>query len=58
MRRVQVVRRATSRPLPVDETAESTAIRPWSDSALSRRRARRDAEVAETLTRIDEATAA
>jgi hypothetical protein len=42
----------------VDQTAESTAIRPWSDSALSRRRARRDAEVAETLTRIDEATAA
>ena len=54
MRRVQVVRRAARGPLTDDEPAvDDTA-----ESALSRRRATRDAEVAEALARIDAVTAA
>ena len=61
MRRVQAVRRATSRPNPADQpdlTAESTGPTPGSDWPRRRARAARDAEVADTLTRIDQAIAA
>jgi hypothetical protein len=56
MRRVQVMRRAARRPLAADETAE-TAAGPVPHSALPRRRAARDAEVAGTVRRIDEVIA-
>jgi hypothetical protein len=56
MRRVQVMRRAARRPLAADETTE-TAAGPVPHSALPRRRAARDAEVAGTVRRIDEVIA-
>jgi hypothetical protein len=57
MRRIQVTRRAARRPLTADPTVEA-ATSPVPQSALRRRRAARDAEVAGTLRRIDEVTAA
>ena len=56
MRRVQVMRRAARRPLAADEKGE-TAASPVPQSALHRRRATRDADVAGTVSRIDEVTA-
>jgi hypothetical protein len=56
MRRIQVVRRAARRPLTAVETVE-TATSPVPQSAVRRRRAARDAEVAGTLSRIDQVTA-
>ena len=56
MRRVQVTRRAARRPLTGDEAVE-TATTATPESALRARRAARDAEVADTLSRIDEVTA-
>ena len=56
MRRVQVMRRAARRPLTGDDTVETTTTA-TPESALRRRRDARDAEVADTLTRIDEVTA-
>jgi hypothetical protein len=59
MRRVQVIRRAARRPLAAHETADTaeTAGSPVPHSALHGRRAARDAEVAGTVSRIDEVTA-
>ena len=55
MRRVQVVRRAARRPLTDDQSADNLAT---AESALRGRRAARDAEIADTLARIDDVTAA
>ena len=55
MRRVQVVRRAARRPLTDDQPAENLTA---GTSALRGRRVARDADVAVTLARIDEVTAA
>jgi len=57
MRRVQVRRRAARRPLSGDEAVEAAAAATPLESALRRRRAARDAEVAGTLSRIDEVIA-
>ena len=57
MRRVQVVRRAARRPMSVDEPVEATAATP-SETSLRRRRVARDADVADTLARIDDVTTA
>jgi hypothetical protein len=56
MRRIQVMRRAARRPLAADETV-GTAAGPVPHSAPHRRRAVRDADVAGTVSRIDEVTA-
>ncbi|HTE74118.1 MAG TPA: hypothetical protein VK640_13085 [Actinomycetes bacterium] len=50
------MRRAARRPLAADETVEKAAG-PVPESALHRRRATRDADVAGTVSRIDEVTA-
>jgi|GEM_PF-3469143 len=57
MRRVQVRRRAARRPLTGGETVEAATAATVLESALRRRRAARDAEVAGTLSRIDEVIA-